>query len=85
MSRSQIFCFVLCLNATIALTSTLANEYPFSNETSKKNGRVRGDCIACDALLDLHFSISDGFVQTKIYDKRDDFDFDNCEFSFSRW
>ena len=29
------------------------------------------------SFLDLHYlSISDGFVQTKIYDKRDDFDFD---------
>ena len=26
--------------------------------------------------LDLHLSLSDGFVKTKIYDKRDDFDFD---------
>ena len=25
--------------------------YPSSNEISKKNGTVRGDCIACDALL----------------------------------
>ena len=33
------------------LTSTLANVYPSSNETSKKNGTVRGDCIACDALF----------------------------------
>ena len=33
------------------LTSTLGNEYPSSNETSKKNGTVRGDCIACDALF----------------------------------
>ena len=27
-------------------------------------------------LLDLHLTISDGFVKTKIYDKRDDFDID---------
>ena len=26
------------------------------------------------SFLDLHLSISDGFVKTKIYDKRDDFD-----------
>ena len=43
--------FFKCLNATIPLTCTLANEYPSSNEISKKNGTVRGDCIACDALL----------------------------------
>ena len=33
-------------------------------------------------FLDLHLSISDGFVTTKIYDKRDDFDFDIVNFSF---
>ena len=27
-------------------------------------------------FLDLHLSISNGFVSYKIYDKRDDFDFD---------
>ena len=27
-------------------------------------------------LLDLHLSVSNGFVSSKIYDKRDDFDFD---------
>ena len=41
----------LCLNARIPLTCTLANEYPSSNEISKKNGTVRGVCIACDALF----------------------------------
>ena len=34
------------------------------------------------SFLDLHLSISDGFVKTKIYDKRDDFDFDTVNFSF---
>ena len=53
MSRSQYF--FQCLNATISLTCTLANEYPFSNEISKKNSTVRGDCIACDALFLLFF------------------------------
>ena len=50
-----LFFFVLpnFLKATIPLTSILANEYPSSNETSKKNGTVRGDCIACDALFKL--------------------------------
>ena len=32
------------------------------------------------SFLDL--SISDGFVKTKIYDKRDDFDFDIVNFPF---
>ena len=34
------------------------------------------------SFLDLHLSISDGFVQTKIYDKRDDFNFDIVNFPF---
>ena len=33
-------------------------------------------------FLDLHLFISDGFVMTKIYDKRDDFDFDIVNFPF---
>ena len=33
-------------------------------------------------FFDLHLSISDGFVRTKIYDKRDDFDFDIVNFPF---
>ena len=37
------------------------------------------------SLLDLHLSISDGFVRTKIYDKRDGFDFDIVNFPISRW
>ena len=32
--------------------------------------------------MDLHLSISDGFVKTKIYDKRDDFEFDIVNFPF---
>ena len=31
---------------------------------------------------DLHLSISDGFVKTKMYDKRDEFDFDIVNFPF---
>ena len=33
-------------------------------------------------FLDLRLSISNGFVSSKIYDKRDDFDFDIVNFSF---
>ena len=33
-------------------------------------------------FLDLHLTISDGFVSSKIYDKRDDFDFDIVNFQF---
>ena len=34
------------------------------------------------SFLDLHLSISGGFVKTKIFDKRDDFDFDIVNFPF---
>ena len=34
------------------------------------------------SFLDLHLSISDGFVKTKIYDKGDDFDFNTVNFPF---
>ena len=34
------------------------------------------------AFLDLHLSISNDIVSTKIYDKRDDFDFDVVNFPF---
>ena len=34
------------------------------------------------AFLDLHFSISYDIVSTKIYDKRDDFDFEIFNFPF---
>ena len=33
-------------------------------------------------FLDLHLSISNGFSSSKIYDKRDDFDFDIVNFPF---
>ena len=33
-------------------------------------------------FLDLHLYISNGFVSSKIYDKRDDFDFDIVNFPF---
>ena len=36
-------------------------------------------------FLDLHLSVSNGFVSSKIYDKRDDFDFDIVNFPFFGW
>ena len=33
-------------------------------------------------FLDLHLSIANGFVSSKFYDKRGDFDFDIVNFSF---
>ena len=34
------------------------------------------------SFLDLHLSISDGFVKTKFFNKRDDFDFNIVNFPF---
>ena len=34
------------------------------------------------SFLDLHLSISDGFVRTKMFDKRGDFDFHIVNFPF---
>ena len=33
-------------------------------------------------FLDLHLSVANGFFSSKIYDKRDDFDFDIVNFPF---
>ena len=55
MIEVKVKVFFKCLNATIPLTCTLANEYQSNNEISQKNGIVRGDCIACDALLTRGF------------------------------
>ena len=45
------------------------------NETNKTDTEA--------PFLDLHLSIANGFVSSKIYDKRDDFDFDIVNFPFS--
>ena len=37
------------------------------------------------AFLDLHLSISNDIVSTKMYDKRDDFDFEIVNFPIFRW
>ena len=51
--------------------------YPSELQLNKANA---SDTEA--AFLDLHLSISNGIVSTKIYDKRDDFDFDIVNFPF---
>ena len=37
------------------------------------------------SFSELHLSISDGFVKTKIFDKRDDSDFEFVNFPFLEW
>ena len=51
--------------------------YPPELQLNKTN---TSDTVA--PFLDLHLSISNGFVSSKIYDKRDDFDFDIVNFPF---
>ena len=53
--------------------------YPSELELNKAN---TSDTEA--AFLDLHLSIFNDIVSTKIYDKRDDFDFEIVNFPF-RW
>ena len=60
--------------------------YDFSTlYTTLSHNLIKDKANVSDAeasFLDLHLSISDGFVKTKIDDKRDDFDFDIVNFPF---
>ena len=56
---------------------TIKQIYPSELQLNKANS---SDTVA--PFLDLHSTISDGFVSSKIYDKRDDFDFDIVIFPF---
>ena len=53
--------------------------YPSELQLNKANV---SDTEASVSFLYLHLSILDGFVQTKIYDKRDNFDLDIVNFQF---
>ena len=57
--------------------SMVNSKYPSELQLNKAN---ETDTEA--PFLDLHLSISDGFVKTKIYNKRDDFDFEIVNFAF---
>ena len=66
------------LNIDINFFDSMVNRiHPSELQLSKVNV---SDAEA--SFLDLHLSISDGFVKTKIYDKRDDSDFDIVNFPF---
>ena len=55
----------------------------FSKKMAKiKSPKVKTSLITEAAFLDLHLSISNDIVSTKIYDKRDDFDFEIVNFPF---
>ena len=55
----------------------VSQRYPSELQLNKAN---TSDTEA--AFLDLHLSISNDIVSTKIYDKRDDFDFEIVNFPF---
>ena len=66
------------LNIDNTFFGTMVNHiYPSKLQLNRAN--VSGTEASC---LDLHVSISDGFVKTKIFDKRDDFDFDIVSFPY---
>ena len=66
------------LNVDNTLFDSLVNRiYPSDLQLNRAN---MSDTEA--SFLDLHLSISDGFVETKINDKRDDFDNDIVNFPF---
>ena len=54
--------------------------YPPELQLNKAN---TSDTVA--PFLDYHLSISNGLISSKIYDKRDDFDFDIVNFPFLDW
>ena len=66
------------LNIDSKLLDSMVNRtYPSELQLNKANV---SDTEA--SFLDLHLSVSEGLVKTKIYDKRDDFDFDIVNFPF---
>ena len=62
----------------VHLDNMVSQIYPSELQLNKAN---TSDTKA--AFLDLHLSISNDIVSTKIYDKRDDFDFEIVNLSFS--
>ena len=66
------------LNINNVYFDTMVSQiYPSELQLNKDN---TSDTEA--AILDLHLSISNDIVSTKIYDKRDDFDFEIVNFPF---
>ena len=66
------------LNIENSYFETMVNQiYPAELQLNKAN---TSDTEA--PFLDLHLSILDEFVSSKIYDKSDDFDFDIVNFPF---
>ena len=55
------------------ISQTYPSEFQLNNANSSETEAP---------FLDLHLSISDGFISFKIYDKRDDFDFEIVIFPY---
>ena len=63
------------VNINVYFDNMLSQIYPLELQLNKAN-----TCDTEAAFLDLHLSISNDIVPTKIYDKRDDFDFEVVNF-----
>ena len=61
----------------LILIILILNKYPTELQLNKANS---SDTVA--PFLDLNLSISNDIVSSKIYDKRDEFDFENVNFPF---
>ena len=68
-----------CETISIVLTILISNEITEPPELQLNKANT-SDTQA--PFLDLHLSSFNGFVSSKIYDKRDDFDFDVVNFPF---
>ena len=62
------------------MTSLIAWSIIFTLQNSELQLNKANLSATEELFLDLHLSISEGFVQMKIYDKRDDFYFDVMNF-----
>ena len=75
-TTSRYFDDILNIN-NVYFDNMVSQIYPSELQLNKAN---TSDTQA--AFLDLHLSISNDIVSTKIYDKRDDFDFEIVNFPF---
>ena len=80
--KENIFYFFLDFNMALNINNVyfenmVSQIYPSELQLNKANA---SDTEA--AFLDLHLLISNDIVSTKIYDKRDDFDFEIVNFPF---
>ena len=75
-TTSRYFDDILNIN-NVYSDNMVSQIYPSELQLNKAN---TSDTEA--AFLDLHLSISNDIVSTKIYDKRDDFDFEIVNFPF---